>query len=312
MSSSALISFERVHLCLIEPPSYPHSGALLDPLVFFQDQFARCGAEVTAAKNELRADAVNYVFGAHLGFDPSLLADFRCVLVNLEQLGAGGAQLPPAYVALLSHAQVVDYHSDNRSAYDAGLGRCSQVRLGYAEYLDLPTIPIEDRDVSLLFLGSMTPRRLDILRAIEKAGQPVSVVDRPVYGPDRDALVRRARAVLNVGAYETNRFEQVRASVVLSCGTPLVSERRRPSSSADSRFIPFVHWFEPGHALEFFNGPFLAADYCEKSRQMLTEWRETRVVEDYAHLLASHSRMFSRSSSSTPPLFGSSAPGYAR
>ena len=29
------------------------------------------GAQVSLAKNRLRHDAVNFVFGAHLGFDPA-------------------------------------------------------------------------------------------------------------------------------------------------------------------------------------------------------------------------------------------------
>ncbi|MEO6897232.1 MAG: hypothetical protein ABI218_11375, partial [Caldimonas sp.] len=58
-----------VHLCLQQPGGYVHSLGLLDVARYFRWQFNRLGAEVSIAKNRLRHDAANFVFGAHLGFD---------------------------------------------------------------------------------------------------------------------------------------------------------------------------------------------------------------------------------------------------
>lgn len=277
---------QPVHLCLVQPAGYLHSGALLDPLVFFQEQFERAGARVTASTNELVAGAVNYVFGAHLGFGRHLLEEQRCVLVNLEQLGPGGAQLPPGYVDLLRCADVVDYHPDNLPSYAGGTGSASLVRLGPVAHLGSEAVPLEQRDIDLLFIGSLTPRRLELLHRVERAGQEVTVLQRPVYGPERDALVRRARAVLNVSAYEANRFEQVRASFVLSCGTPLVSEARTWKAPTDRRFLPLVHWFDPSRPDDFFREVFGTSAFFEDSRGMLQLWRSEDVHEDFRKLLA--------------------------
>lgn len=275
-----------VHLCLVQPAGYPHSGALLDPLVFFQEQFERAGARVTASTNSLVTGAVNYVFGAHLGFARSLLDQHRCVLVNLEQLGPGGAQLPPAYLDLLRGADVVDYHPDNLASYAGGSGSASLVRLGPVAHLGSEAPPLDERDIDLLFIGSLTPRRLELLQRVERCGQEVTVLQRPLYGPARDALVRRARAVLNVSAYEASRFEQVRASFVLSCGTPLVSEQRSWTAATDRRFLPLVHWFDPSRPDDFFRGVFRTARFVEDSRTMLERWRSEEVHEDFTRLLA--------------------------
>ena len=62
---------------------------------------------------------MNFVFGAHSGFDPAWAERYCCIFVNLEQVGHGGAQLTPAYQALLQNAPVVDFDPDNVAAYAA-------------------------------------------------------------------------------------------------------------------------------------------------------------------------------------------------
>ena len=92
----------NIHLCIQQPLGYVHSLGLLDQARYFRYQFRRLGAEVSLAKNRLRHDAVNFVFGAHLGFDAALRERFACLIVNLEQLGHGGAQVSPDYMRLLA------------------------------------------------------------------------------------------------------------------------------------------------------------------------------------------------------------------
>jgi len=64
----------NIHLCIQQPLGYVHSLGLLDQARYFRYQFRRLGAEVSLAKNRLRHDAVNLVFGAHLGFDAGLVS----------------------------------------------------------------------------------------------------------------------------------------------------------------------------------------------------------------------------------------------
>ena len=98
----------EIHLCIMQPVGYVHSLGFLDQARYFRHQFRRMGAQVTLAKNRLRHDAVNFVFGAHLGFDASLRERYSCIFVNLEQLGEGGAELSPGYQELLEGSVVVD------------------------------------------------------------------------------------------------------------------------------------------------------------------------------------------------------------
>ena len=188
----------RIHLAIIQPVGYVHSLGFLDQARYFRQQFRRLGAEVTLAKNRLREDSVNFVFGAHLGFPAAWQRRHPCILVNLEQLGAGGAQLDESYLALLRRSAVVDYDAANRAAYTSEPDDVPVVPFGYAAYLDAADpIPLEQRPIDLLFFGSVNPRRQRFIQRIESTGCSVAAFDSPLYGPERDHYIAQAKAVVN-------------------------------------------------------------------------------------------------------------------
>jgi hypothetical protein len=150
----------EIHLCIVQPAGYVHSLGLVDQARYFRYQFRRLGANVSLAKNRLRHDAVNFVFGAHLGFDATQCQRHACVFVNLEQLGEGGATVSDAYRQLLRQSAVVDYDADNVAAYSDQPDAVPVVPLLHAPYLASPeAMPLEERPIDLLFFGSMNERR---------------------------------------------------------------------------------------------------------------------------------------------------------
>ena len=146
------------------------------------------------AKNRLRHDAVNFVFGAHLGFDAALRQRYSCVFVNLEQLGEGGANVAAGYPELLRTSAVIDYDAHNVPAYAADAGDVPIAPMWYAPYLEpQQPIPLEQRPIDLLFFGSMNPRRRALLDRIEALGLQVASFDGPMYGPSATPSSRRPR-----------------------------------------------------------------------------------------------------------------------
>jgi SAM-dependent methyltransferase len=276
----------QIHLCIVQPLGYVHSLGLIDPARYFRYQFRRFGASVSIAKNRLRHDAVNFIFGAHLGFDASLRQRHACVFVNLEQLGAGGAKVSPAYVDLLKHSAVVDYDADNLAAYASDLSAVPVVPVLHAPYLTpAAPMPLPERPIDLLFIGSMNPRRSALIERIERCGVQVAMFDSALYGDERDPYIARAKAVLNLHFYDSSRFEQVRASHCLSLGTPVISERGaacRPHSAFESSVL----WTQERSLESFFRDQFKTPAFYEKAQAAVADFRNADPVEAYADLLA--------------------------
>ena len=112
-----MASLPAIHICLISPAGYVHADALLDPAQYFAWQFRRLGADVSLARNVIRHDAVNFIFGAHLGFPVQHLQGYCYVIVNLEQVKNARDLLGTQYLDLLKHSIVVDYDAGNLSEY---------------------------------------------------------------------------------------------------------------------------------------------------------------------------------------------------
>jgi SAM-dependent methyltransferase len=275
-----------IHLCIVQPLGYVHSLGLVDPARYLRYQFRRFGAQVTMAKNRLRHDAVNFVLGAHLGFEPSLRERYGCIFVNLEQLGAGGARVSPAYRQLLRTSAVVDYDADNVAAYAADAADVPVLPMGFAPYLvPQQPIPLAERPIDLLFVGSMNPRRRAWLDRIEAQGLQVSLFDAALYGEERDAFIRQAKAVLNVHFYESSRFEQVRASHCLSLGTPVIAERT-PATRPHPAFADNVFWVDDATLDTFFSAGFKTAAFYEQAGDAIERFARHDPAEAYADALA--------------------------
>ena len=76
----------------------------------------------------------------------------------------------------------------------------------------------------------------------KRSGRTVTLLGSPLYGPERDELIRQAKAVFNCHFYESARFEQARAFQCLSLGTPVISERTREHAAARRSSKTRVFW----------------------------------------------------------------------
>lgn len=276
----------RVHLCVQQPTGYVHSLGLVDQARYFRYQLRRLGAEVSLAKNRLRHDAVNFVFGAHLGFEPGLRERQACVFVNLEQLGEGGAAVPDTYLRLLSTSAVVDYDAANVAAYSTSPDDVPVVPLLHAPYLLQAGGPaLEERPIDLLFIGSMNERRRAWLDRIRALGRTVQTFDCAAYATERDAVIVQAKAVVNAHFYESSRFEQARVAHCLSLGTPVIAERTSRTQPHPA-FEDCVFWLEGGQLEQFFAEDFATPAFYDLARRALRRFQDADPIEAYADLLA--------------------------
>jgi len=265
----------RIHLSIIQPIGYVHSLGFLDQARFARHQFRQLGAEVTIGKNRLRENAINIIFGAHLGFPAQLKERFTCVFFNLEQLGEAGAIVSKAYIDLLSSSAVMDYDSRNLAAYGCKEGDVPIVSFQFAPYLS-PTdvLPIEDRPIDLLFFGGINERRHAIFERIEACGWSVSRFDHPLFSEERDQFIRLSKAVFNCHFYESSRFEQARAFHTLSMGTPVISERTERTTPPPA-FQDAVSWVSDDNLENFFRHEFMTPQWLKLAQQQLLAFAQT-------------------------------------
>lgn len=275
-----------VHIAVMQPAGYIYSLAFIDHARYFRHQFRRLGAQVSIGKNRLREDAVNFVFGAHMGFPAEEAQRHACVFVNLEQLGEGGAAVSPDYLQLLSRSAVVDYDVDNTAAYAADPADVPIVPFLHAPYLqDAQPIPLAERPIDLLFFGSVNERRREFLRHAEASGATVACFDHPLFVEERDDYIRRAKAVINCHFYDTSRFEQARVFQCLSLGTPVISERT-PRTRAPAAYDDAVFWLQDTpHTARFFREEFGTPGFFAEAERKLAGFRQHDPQDVYAQVL---------------------------
>ena len=109
------------------------------------------------------------------------------------------------------------------------------VPLGYHRALE--RIPRGDKDIDVLFYGSVNERRLDVLNEIAAAGKRV-VRLFDAFGKERDDHISRSKIVLNLHYYEMSIFEQVRCHYLVNNRVCVVSE----SSDENPWDLPMVRY----------------------------------------------------------------------
>lgn len=276
----------KINICIIQPRSHIHALGFIDQARYMRFHFKRLGAEVSVSKNRLLHGAVNFVLGAHLGFDLNADGRYACIIVNLEQLGPKGALLRPEYIELIKTSPSIDYDPKNIEIYNS-TGRAGPVmEILYAPYLTpAEKIPLEERPIDLLFFGSLNPRRVEIIQQIEALGVDVATFDHPIYGPERDEFIKLSKAVLNLPFYETSRFEQSRAFQCLSLGTPLISEFRNELVIPPG-YQGCVTWFQEDNLTSFFRSHFRSKQFFEEAQCQLETFKKSDPTHSFTEILA--------------------------
>ena len=186
-----------------------------------------------------------------------------------------GRRSRPAYLALLGNSAVVDYDTGNVSAYTAHLDDVPLISFAHAPYLAGESLPIDARPIDILFFGSVNERREQLIKQVESSGRTVTLLSSPLYGPERDELIKQAKAVFNCHFYESARFEQARAFQCMSLGTPVISERT-VSTLPPVQFEDTVFWVDSNQLGSFFAERFGSSEFADDARSKLSAFQRPR------------------------------------
>ncbi|KHN49253.1 class I SAM-dependent methyltransferase [Pectobacterium fontis] len=272
----------NINIVIMQNVGSMSSLGFLDAALFYKYQFEKLGRFVTLTKNRLVFNAVNVIFGAN-NIIPSDWNKFCCLFVNLEQMTNGGFNASDAYRNLIKEAEIIDYNISNIIELKSK-EHIHYVPFGYAPYLSCDAQPIENREIDVLFIGLMNEKRKKIIQIIESSGVSVSTFDGPLYGPEKDYFIRRAKCVFNCHYYDSSLFEEVRAFTVLSLGTPLVSllddDEIIPEQYRES--VAFIKEDEVG---SYFRDIFKTPCFYKKSYAQLDAFKTVDVSQYYHEIV---------------------------
>ncbi|GEJ57941.1 glycosyltransferase [Anaeromyxobacter diazotrophicus] len=235
----------RFAVTVISPPGYAHSAAFHEVAETLVHGLAALGHDAVLTADPSLPGRRHLVLGANLVPATGARLQPGSILYNLEQVDEGSSWITPELLALFRAYPVWDYAAANADALARlGVPRPAVVPVGYVP--QLTRIAPAEEDLDVLFYGSLNERRRAVLAELERRGARVHAAFG-VYGPARDALVARARLVLNVHYFEAKVFEVVRVSYLLANRRCVVSERGA-DAAAEAAFEEGVA-FAPYEAL---------------------------------------------------------------
>jgi hypothetical protein len=205
---------------IVTRPGHSHSRCFEEVALSLSDAFAALGYEAPIVTDAAQVRGTAIALGAHMLEDMEAPGDL--IVYNLEQIYRNPPVMTPAYVALLKNHPVWDYSARNIAALAEEGIPAALCGVGYMPSLTRIAAAAM-RDIDVLFVGSMNHRRQAIL---EKIGTkvPFVIATFDSYGPERDALIARAKIVLNMHFFESKLFEIVRVSYLLANKACVVSE----------------------------------------------------------------------------------------
>ena len=209
-------------VCIVSPPGYIHSEAFREVAETLHAAGTELGHDVVLTTRTDLPGRRSIILGSNLliRFPQPLRSD--AILYNLEQVQVG-PWFDANVIELFRRYQVWDYSHRNALELESmGLPRPQVVPIGWSPVLR--RIEKSDKDIDVLFYGSLNERRNVVINELRRSGIRVETIFG-AYGQERDRYIARARIVLNVHFFEARVFEIVRVAYLLANGCPVVSER---------------------------------------------------------------------------------------
>lgn len=145
------------------------------------------------------------------------------LIYNMEPLYDDCPLVNLGFLEVLRKNRVIDYQKKNVEYLRAHGIPAVHVQYGY--FPELERIQPAEQDIDVLFFGGVNDRRIKILKELEASGMNCKIITYGVYGDELDALVARAKVVLNVHYQDVHPLEVVRLNYLLANKKFVVTER---------------------------------------------------------------------------------------
>lgn len=207
-------------------PYVPQPFVFSEVAVCLRDAIRAAGFPSEHLVNRIDPGGFSIILGGRPEFQQELahMDPARCAIFNFEQLGSASGLASPEYRRWLAGWLVLDYHASNVEWLRRENGaRQLAFELPLVPSASLVTSGPEVKSVDVLFYGTMSERRAQVLRELEAMGLNVEVV-AGAYGHELAPAIRRAKLVLHAHFYETKLFPIARVLQPVAMGVPIVCE----------------------------------------------------------------------------------------
>ena len=211
-------------ITIVQPDNYIHSLAFVEVMESLAYGLDALGHGVRLTKNHVAATCPTIILGTNL-LQPEHIAALpsQAIIYNLEQIIPGSAWATPAWLKSVEGHLIWEYSEKNMSYWKDRGARAIHVPIGYAPNLTRIERTV-DRDIDVVFYGSMNNRRSRILDDLKSRNFRCAPL-HGVYGAQRDRIIARSKLAINIHYYVPNIFEVVRGSYLVANSVPLLSER---------------------------------------------------------------------------------------
>jgi hypothetical protein len=225
----------KYNVTLVDPPSYKYAYLATDTCRVIAHSLRSLGHVCDLTTNNVDASAINIIVGGHLltEVDSNRIveAGIQHIIHQSEVLTPGtgnfkvvssflGERFEPVCRRLFETAlkiwDGVPANQDALRLLDIQPDRFKWFRQGFHEALiDVKHRPWVEKDIDVLFMGSVNQRRAAILNEMAKTMRVVAVLDAPAAF--RNDLIARAKVNLSARSWDTsNHLEALRVTYLLN------------------------------------------------------------------------------------------------
>ncbi|MGD0679900.1 MAG: hypothetical protein ABSC94_31340 [Polyangiaceae bacterium] len=237
----------KFNIAMIEPPHAKFAHFLYDPMRCLQYGIESLGHNCTLTRNNLDATRINLVMGGHQIADPAsvdglLKAKTKYILLQSEVIrdgqvnSSGEGHWKLCYLPLLRGALRIWDWSVPQVAEHARLGLAADhLQIGYHPAVAEIHHKAE-KDIGVLFFGSITEHRRRLLEALVAKKVPMRVVfdALPIY---RNDLIARARIILTLQQAKDSHLNYARVLYAVNNRCLVAGERAREPHWIDPCFV---------------------------------------------------------------------------
>jgi hypothetical protein len=285
----------RHNVTLINPANYRYGYLLTDICRYFAFGLRDLGHRADLTVNQLDAGVMNVIVGTHL-LTPAevttiVASQLEYVALQSEWLSPGpapnsvvssfqGERFEPTLRPLLERATAVwdAFHSNIAMLrrFDIAAERIKWLSsYGYAaEMREIRHRPWPEKDIDVLFFGSVSERRRVILAELGRSLRVVSVLDAPAAF--RNDLIARARLNVNLHASEAfTHLPLTRVSYLLNNAALVVSE----PVTTNAELHPMITFAPRDELLERCRALLAQTDAAQLGEARLTEFARQPMSE---------------------------------